>query len=883
MTGAASVDGLPPHLAARLHRVVPPGALGPAGPVRGAPEGTGVVFGPEAPGREGSPGGEFVLYWMRTGLRGHENPALDVALTEGRRLGLPVFVYHALSERYPYASDRHHRFILEGARDVAVELAERGIGYAFHLERGGHRGPHLVTLAKRAARVVTEDLPVAPLIRWTRVLAERVGREVWAVDTACLVPLRSVRAADTTRAFKFRSATRGARDAVLSGPWPEQPDPARRFVPADLPFEPVELAGADLPALIAACAIDHGVAPVPHTPGGSRAGYARWRDFVDRGLKSYARRRNNALQPGVSRMSAYLHYGQVSPFRIAREAAAVGGKGAEKYLDELLVWRELAHAFCAHHPEHDTVQALPPWARETLSAHEGDPRTRLSWERLARARTGDALWDAAQRSLLAHGELHNNVRMTWGKALMGWSRNAEECLSRLVDLNHRFALDGRDPASFGGLLWCLGQFDRPFSPERPVTGTVRSRSTERHARRLDLAEYQARVSAPAWADAPTVAVIGAGLSGLTAARTLQDHGLSVTVFDKGRRPGGRASTREHGDDRFDHGAQYFTVKDPRTEPFLRSWLQDGVVAEWRGRLVDLRGGEAASPPRRPRYVGVPGMGALAGHLARDLSVHTGVRVASVRSVEALERSRPGGGEGWTEGTERWAGDPSVRAWQLTDESGEDLGRYGAVVVAVPPPQAVPLLAGSPELADAVAAREVDPCWALLVSFESPLALDFDGAFLEAGTEEEGDAMPLAWVARNGTKPGRPEGESWVVHAGSAWSCAHLEDDPEDAADALLAAFAARFSSPGLLPRVRLRRAHLWRYARPVDRDGPGALYDSQRRMGVCGDALNGGRVEGAFLSGRAVAGRILGQAPPEPANPLGSRRPTRRSQLDLGL
>ena len=117
-------------------------------------------------------GGDFVLYWMRTAVRAHENPALDVALTIGAQYGRPVFVYHALSERYPHASDRHHRFILEGARDVEAECAARGIGYAFHLERPGHRGAVLHTLARDAALIVTETMPIPPLADLPRALGD---------------------------------------------------------------------------------------------------------------------------------------------------------------------------------------------------------------------------------------------------------------------------------------------------------------------------------------------------------------------------------------------------------------------------------------------------------------------------------------------------------------------------------------------------------------------------------------------------------------------------------------------------------------------------------------------------------------------------------------
>jgi len=307
--------------------------------------------------------GELVVYWMRTAVRAQENPALDVALSLGAALDRPVFVYHALSERYPYASDRHHTFILEGARDVAAALAERGIGHAFHLERPGHRGPHLAILARRAAAVVTEDMPVQPLSRWAGTLARRVrGTPVRAVDTACILPMRLVPKAPE-RAFRFRKATERPRAERLERPWDDVAPSGGAFLPDDLPFTPVDLESSDIPGLVASCEIDHGVGPVAHTRGGSTAGYARWRRFVEAGgLRRYGKVRNDALRPaGVSRMSAYLHYGMVSPFRIAREAAAEGSVGADKYLYELLVWRELAHAWCFHTELHDRVDALPGW------------------------------------------------------------------------------------------------------------------------------------------------------------------------------------------------------------------------------------------------------------------------------------------------------------------------------------------------------------------------------------------------------------------------------------------------------------------------------------------------------------------------------------------
>ena len=119
-----------------------------------------------------------------------------------------------------------------------------------------------------------------------------------------------------------------------------------------------------------------------------------------------------------------------------------------------------------------SLETLPTWAIQTLKRHEKDARKSLySHESLSRGMTDDPLWNACQHSLLKHGELHNNVRMTWGKAILEWTETPERALEVLIDLNHRYALDGRDPASYGGILWCLGQFDRPFPPEQPILGT----------------------------------------------------------------------------------------------------------------------------------------------------------------------------------------------------------------------------------------------------------------------------------------------------------------------------------------------------------------------------------------------------------------------------
>ena len=263
-----------------------------------------------------------MLYWMRTAVRSDENPALDVAISFAHQLKLPLLVYHAISQHYEYASDRHHTFMLEGARDVQTELQERNISYAFHLATPDDQQPHLIKLGQDAAVVVTEEMPVDPPRRFLAALARAIETPIFCVDTACIVPMLLLKK-PFTRAFEFRNATKQLFEERLTRPWPNVALETRPFDVSALEFDALDLQSSDLAELVAKCDIDHSVGPVVDTVGGSTAGYARWARFKTKGLSQYAKCRNNALIDGVSRMSAYLHYGMVSPMQLARDAANI--------------------------------------------------------------------------------------------------------------------------------------------------------------------------------------------------------------------------------------------------------------------------------------------------------------------------------------------------------------------------------------------------------------------------------------------------------------------------------------------------------------------------------------------------------------------------------
>lgn len=728
--------------------------------------------------------GAGVVCWLRVSLRPEDNPAIDAAAALADALGAPLLVYQGLGERYPYANDRLHTFILEGARDLCTGLAARGIRYALHVERPGHRGPVLRDLAERASAIVVDEYPISPWRELTRRVADRAPCPVIAVDASCVVPMRDLPAFD--RAFAFRAA-HAPRVAAHLAPPPAAPVPAPWSAP--LPFAPVDPLTADIPAIVAACAIDHAVAPVPHTRGGWRAAAARWADFRDHRLTAYAGARNDALRPdAVSRMSAYLHFGMISARQIAADCAAIGSAGAAKYADELLTWRELAWGWCLRARHHDH-RALPAWAAESWAAHAHDPRAVLPMLTLDRGETGDALWDAAQRGLRVHGELHNNMRMTWGKAFAGWSSDVAQAVARATDLNHRYALDGRDPASIGGILWCFGLFDRPHSPDLPVTGVIRPRPTRDHARRLDPVRYAALTRRPALTpvggDHPRVAIVGAGPAGAAAARVLADHGLRPVVFDKGRGPGGRTSTRRDGALRFDHGAPGVAHHAPDLR-LLALLTEAGLLRD---------DGEQ----RRP----TDGMSSLVRWLLAGVEVRCGAPVTRLGPTGEVS----------------------------TDGAPEN--RFDHVIVAVPAPQAAPLLAPvAPGLAAAAAAVRYAPAIVLLASSAVPFAPPAAGP-LAVRVQADRRAAVL-------TLP---------------------EADARAAIDAPLSDLAARWfdaASAALGHAPDALVAHRWRYASV---DGPGADGPAyERRWSVCGDWVAAHPdVAGAIASGVAVAGDLLGR------------------------
>jgi deoxyribodipyrimidine photo-lyase len=468
--------------------------------------------------------GEWVVYWMIAARRTRRSFALQRAAERARSLGRPLLVFEGLRCGYLHASDRLHRFVIEGMAENARSLDGKPATYLPYVEpeEGAGKGL-LAALAERASVVVTDDWPCFFLPRILAAAASRLDVRLEAVDGNGLLPMRAADRA-FARAVDFRRFLQKTLPEHLADVPAD--DPLRAGLPEAVVVPEEILARwptADLDALLApgglaGLPIDHDVPPVEGVTGGHRAGRLRLTAFLKERLARYEERNEpDPDREATSGLSPYLHFGHVGAHEVflelmAREGWSIDHLGpkatgsrsgwwgvsapAEGFLDQLVTWRELGFNGCVHLPDVDRYESLPEWARRTLAEHEADPRERVyDLAAFEAAETHDELWNAAQRQLVRVGRIHNYLRMVWGKKILEWSATPREALEIMLHLNDKYALDGRDPNSLSGIFWCLGRYDRAWGPERPIFGKVRYMTTANTARKVDVKGYLRRYGA----------------------------------------------------------------------------------------------------------------------------------------------------------------------------------------------------------------------------------------------------------------------------------------------------------------------------------------------------------------------------------------------------
>lgn len=467
--------------------------------------------------------GDYILYWMIANRRVHSNFSLDRAVEWAKELGKPILIFEALRVGYPWASVRFHRFVVQGMADNKAAADKAGVSYFPYLEPDHGKGSGLLkALAQKACVIITDDFPCFFLPQMVKAASGKVGVKMEAVDSNGIYPMR-VTDRVFTKAFSFRNHLQKTLTPYLSefpfrNPLELKGLPKADCVPLSVtdrwsPASEQQLL-AD-PEVFQSFPIDQDVGPAV-IDGGSVAAEKQCDEFLKHRLHRYADDRNQPDDDPSSGLSPYLHFGHSSAHQIfealvtdeewsvdqlrdvketkgSREGWWNMSPSAEAFLDELITWREIGYNCCALTDDFDQYESLPDFAKKTLEEHAGDERSYVySYEEFRDAQTHDEIWNAAQNQLRTEGRMHNYLRMLWGKKILEWTPTPQEALEIMIDLNNRYAVDGRNPNSYSGIFWVLGRYDRAWGPEREIFGKIRFMSSDSTRRKLKLKGYLKR-------------------------------------------------------------------------------------------------------------------------------------------------------------------------------------------------------------------------------------------------------------------------------------------------------------------------------------------------------------------------------------------------------
>jgi len=465
--------------------------------------------------------GSYILYWMHTARRLGWNFALQRAAEWAKKLQRPLLIVETLPCASPHANLRHHHFALDGMADNARSMAGHLAAYYPFVERKPGQISELLTELGKTARMVVTDLhPLREALRDTQQLAARLPVLLERVDSNGILPLKAADREFTTAYSLRRFLQRNVLPHLLHMPLADPLADASLMPPPTLPtniYEHWPAAGDDFLTGKRGALRDLPIGQ--HTgsaaiKGGSDSACQALDVFLREHLALYESHRNQPQRDVTSGLSPFLRWGHISSHQIVQRLLdheswhpsnlSLETRGqrsgwwglstnAEAFLDQLITWRELGYLFCLWRDDYDRFDGLPDWAQATLLDHAADPRPYLyNRQELDTGQTHDPLWNAAQMQLVREGQLHNYLRMLWGKKILQWSATPQQAMATMIELNDRYALDGCDPNSYSGIGWVLGRFDRAWGPQRPIFGKIRYMSSRNTARKVAVDQYIAR-------------------------------------------------------------------------------------------------------------------------------------------------------------------------------------------------------------------------------------------------------------------------------------------------------------------------------------------------------------------------------------------------------
>jgi len=446
------------------------------------------------------------------------NFALDRAVELANEFGKPLVIVETIPCDESWANLRHHSFIIDGMRDNLREVEGTPCTYLPYVENKPDTTLSLLeALGPHACGLVTDDFPSRFHQRQIDAVSRLAQVQVEKIDSNGILPLKAAKQV-YRRAFSFRRFIQSALPEYFSS------SPAANPLKKLLPATPFDLSpileerwgnGSDLSLVgrdtLKHLSIDYAVPPTSLRGGTTKASILL-SEFLESRLSNYSETRNHPDRRGTSGLAPYLHHGHISTHEIFWKLMEKEGwnpahvapgsprgqrsgwwrvsESAEAFLDQLITWREVGYNMAWQLEHYDQYPSLPDWARTTLEQHSTDSREFVyNLRQLENGETHDRLWNSAQTQLTQDGTIHNYLRMLWGKKILEWTRSPEEAPAIMIDLNNKYALDGRDPNSYSGIFWVLGRYDRPWGPERRIFGKIRYMSSENTVRKVRLKNY----------------------------------------------------------------------------------------------------------------------------------------------------------------------------------------------------------------------------------------------------------------------------------------------------------------------------------------------------------------------------------------------------------
>ncbi|AFG35649.1 Deoxyribodipyrimidine photo-lyase type II [Fervidobacterium pennivorans DSM 9078] len=427
-----------------------------------------------------------VVYWMQRDQRAFDNWALLYAQQLALKNNVGLLVVFNIVPSFLNAPFRHYDFMLQGLFQTKVFLEELNVPLVFTF---GEPVREISKLIKEvnACALVTDFNPLKIVKNWKENLIRVLNIPVYEVDAHNIVPAFFVSQKQEYGAYTLRPKIKKyLKEFLTSFPAP------KKMPVSNLEFEKLSVFN-NFEEILKRLDVDGAVAPVNWLKPGFTEGMRLFEEFSRKKLKLYKDLRNDPTKDVTSNLSAYLHFGQIAPQRVALEIIQYERYYPESvadFLEELIVRRELADNFCLYNENYDSFDGFPEWAKKSLNAHRNDKREYIySLEEFEKAKTHDDLWNAAQIEMVKKGKMHGYLRMYWAKKILEWTRSPEDALKFAIYLNDKYELDGRDPNGYTGIAWAIGGVhDRPWA-ERPIFGMVRYMSYEGCKRKFSIEKY----------------------------------------------------------------------------------------------------------------------------------------------------------------------------------------------------------------------------------------------------------------------------------------------------------------------------------------------------------------------------------------------------------